>query len=745
MKKFQILILSILLSSVCIAQGTELTEMLKKAEVALSNYDLDKAIKIYGDVLAANPENTEAKEKLGMIYGAPGPKQDLNNSVKYYGEAFTSGFMSPSTMLKYANLLQSQNDYDKARSVYNFYSNRGYSSNSLIRSVAPGYFSKINEPNSGVIIKNVEDVNSPNSDFSPSYYRNGLSFISTRKNRSKTGFKSEDEIVKNFTDIFKANLKDKAKGSFEESQLLLKATDQKFMQGPMTFTDDYGVMYITRSTAKDGKSFAKDDKKTVLMEICKVNYSGGEVENWDDITPVVLNRGEGYQNYSYAHPAFVTGKGDEMIFASNMPGGFGGNDLWYSKLVGTEWATPVNLGPEINTSGDELFPFVAKDGSLYFSSNGLPGVGGLDIFKAAKLEDMKYGQVENIGSPFNSKYDDFGFVSNETGREGYLSSNRIGGKGLDDIYSWRTDETQLCIKVIELVSKDPIKNAAVKIPCLGSKTYYTDANGLACVTVTSLKNCELKAAADGFKNNTMMIKNLQSNKIVEIPLDRDLEDRCKLVVMVLDKETNQPIPDATVNIRQTSTNEEIDGRAKADGSIRVKGISMNEFYEINASKTLADGSRYIGIPESAICKGLRNGDSVVKIVYLRKVREGGPGFEIDNILYDLNKWNIRADAALELDKIVSLLRQYPTMEIELGSHTDCRATVKYNEDLSSKRAASCVEYLVSKGISPSRLSSRGYGESQLKNGCACEGKVKSTCSDADHQKNRRTEFRIIKF
>ena len=744
MKKFQILVLSLLFTIIGMAQGIEVTELLKNGVTALSNYEVDKAIRIYTDVLSKNAENTEAKEKLGLIYSAPGVKQDLNNAVKYYGEAFESGFMSPASMLKYANLLQVQNDFDKARSVFNFYSNRGYSANSLIRSVAPGYFSKIGEPNSGVVLKNVEDINTVSSDFSPSYYRGGLAFVSTKKGRKNTSMKTSDGATDYFSDIFKATYKDKANGSFNESQLLLK-TNEKYMTGSMTFSDEYGVAYITRTTYnQENKAFPKQGTTTVYMEICRVNYSNGDIENWDDIKPVVLYRGEGYQNYSYAHPAFVTGRGDELIFASNMPGGFGGNDLWYSKLIGSEWSTPINLGSEINTSGDELFPYVAKDGTLYYSSNGLPGAGGLDIYKAAKIDDSKWGQTENVGSPFNSKFDDFGFIVNETGREGYLSSNRAGGKGFDDIYSWRTDETQLCVKVIESQSKDPIKNAAVKIPCLGSKTHYTDANGLACVTVSALKNCDLKASADGFKNNSLTVKNLQANKIVEITLEKDLENRCKFIILVLDKETNQPIPGASVNIRQTSTNEEVDGSTKIDGTVRVRGISMNEFYEVNATKVMPDGSRYIGIPESAICKGLQNNDSITKIVYLRKAKEGTV-FEIENIYYDLNNWDIRPDAAVELEKIYSMLRQYPAMEIEMGSHTDCRATIKYNETLSGKRAASCVEWLINKGIAPSRLTSKGYGESQLKVNCPCEGKIKSSCPEQEHQKNRRTEFKIIKF
>ena len=259
-----------------------------------------------------------------------------------------------------------------------------------------------------------------------------------------------------------------------------------------------------------------------------------------------------------------------------------------------------------------------------------------------------------------------------------------------------------------------------------------------------MKNCDLKASADGFKNNSLTVKNLQANKIVEITLEKDLENRCKFIILVLDKETNQPIPGASVNIRQTSTNEEVDGSTKIDGTVRVRGISMNEFYEVNATKVMPDGSRYIGIPESAICKELQNNDSITKIVYLRKAKEGTV-FEIENIYYDLNNWDIRPDAAVELEKIYSMLRQYPAMEIEMGSHTDCRATIKYNETLSGKRAASCVEWLINKGIAPSRLTSKGYGESQLKVNCPCEGKIKSSCPEQEHQKNRRTEFKIIKF
>lgn len=743
MKKIRIIILLVLATLSVSAQS--LNDLIKKADDAARAFDFDKAIRTYSEALYVSPDNNVVKEKLANLYLAPGNVQNQSMAIKYFSELYNSGSLSPISQVKYANLLQTQGDFEKAASVYYNISNKGLSSNSFIKNNSASYYAKIAEDNNNIAIKNVETLNSKNSDFSPSYYRDGLAFVSTRNNRKKTGFNSNDDIIENFTDLFKAKANTSKSLVFDEPTLLLKAKNQNYMQGPMTFTDEYGAMYITRSISKNEKSLkSTEDKNTVLMEICKVNYTLGDVENWTDITPIVINRGENYQNYSYAHPAFLNGKGDEVIFSSNMPGGFGSTDLWYSKLVGTEWSTPVNLGSEINTPGEEMFPFVASDGTLYFASSGLPGLGGLDMFKAKSTSNIKYNSVENLGAPFNSKFDDFGFITNNTGREGYFTSNRSGGKGLDDIYSWTTQETQLCIKVYDAATKDPIAGASVKIPCLGGQRYSTNKEGIVCITVSQLKNCEMAASSDGYKNNTLTVKSITSNKVVEIPLEKDLEERCKIIVVVLDKETSQPISDAKITIRQVANNEEVVGMTKANGSVRVKGINMNEYYDISATKEISADEKYIGLPESAICKGLRNNDSIIKYIYLQKAKKGSK-FKIENIYYDLGKWNIRQEAAKELDKVVALLSQYPSMEIEMGSHTDCRSSIKYNDILSGKRAASAVEYITSQGISSSRLTYKGYGESELTNGCACEGTKKSTCSEIDHQANRRTEFKIIRF
>lgn len=743
MRKIQLFILLLLATTSISAQTA--ADLIKKADLAAKSFDFDKAIRNYTEALSISPDDNSIKEKLANLFNMPGANSDPSKAISYYQDLFNVGALTPASQAKYANLLETMGDFEKAKSVFYNLTNRTTYNNSFIKNLGADYFTKISEANPSVIIKNVETVNTSNSDFSPAYYRDGMALVSTRKTRSKTGYKSNNQIVENFTDLFKAKLVDIKTNKFDEPVGLLKAKNQSYMQGPMTFTNEYGAMYITRSTSKGDVSLkSSEDNNSVLMEICKVNYVQGDVENWSEVVPIVLNRGENYQNYSYAHPAFVNGKGDEMIFSSNMPGGYGGTDLWYSKLVGTEWSTPLNLGSEINTPAEEMFPFVSKDGTLYFASSGLPGLGGLDMFKAKNTGNAKYSSVENLGAPFNTKFDDFGFITNNTNREGYFTSNRDGGKGMDDIYSWGSDETQICVKVYDAQTKDPIKNASVKMPCLGGQRYNTDNLGMVCITVTSVKNCDIAASADGYKNNTMSVRSIVSNKVVEIPLDKDREERCKFVIICLDKDTKQPIPDAKITIRQVSNNEEVTGISKADGSLKIKGIAMNEVYEISATKEINLEEKFIGLSETAQCKGLKNGDSIVKYISLQRAKKGSR-FKIENIYYDLDKWFIRPDAMIELDKIVSLLRQYPSMEIELGSHTDCRSSIKYNENLSAKRAAAAVEYITTKGINASRLSSKGYGESELTNGCACEGTKKSTCSEIEHQTNRRTEFKILKF
>lgn len=727
-------------SMLCNAQ--DIQQDMAKADQAYRNYDLSRAGKLYNAIAESYPDNAIVKEKLAALYLTPGAMYDKDMALRYMEDAFKTGRMSPAMSTKYASLLQAVGNFEKASQVFSGLNNLSPSKNTLAGSVNKAYYSSISTP-SEITVKNLGDINSSTSDFSPTVYKDGIVFVSTRKNRANTGFDG-NQVLENYSDLFQATLTNAKLQTFEKPTELLDNKDLKYMQGPVTFSEGYAIMYGTRSIVGGNKNALQstEDKRTVLLEIFKSTLNSKAGAGWGEAQAVVLNRGEGYQNYSYAHPAFLNGSGTEMIFASNMPGGFGGTDLYYTKLIGAEWSTPVNLGPEINTAGQEMFPFVGKDGTLYFSSNGLPGLGGLDCYKATG-EQGRYSGVKNMGAPLNTPFDDFALVLREGNGEGYLTSNRPGGKGDDDIYYWKTNECVAKIKVYAAATGIAIPKATVKVVGAKPNTYTTDDQGILTVNCNQVKNSDVTASAVGFLNKKITIKELTSNKLISIPLDVDYTGKCKFTIIVLDKATKEPIADANVSLRQLSTEEEVTGKSKADGSMKISGVEVNEMYEATANKVNEDGSKYIGNPEQLICTGKETGP-VVKYIYLNRAKVGSI-FKLDMIYYDLDKWAIKPRAALELDNVVSILKQNPTMEIEMRSHTDCRATKKYNETLSGKRAASSVEYLISRGISSSRLTSKGYGENELKNDCACEGTKKSTCTEDQHQENRRTEFKINKF
>jgi outer membrane protein OmpA-like peptidoglycan-associated protein len=275
-------------------------------------------------------------------------------------------------------------------------------------------------------------------------------------------------------------------------------------------------------------------------------------------------------------------------------------------------------------------------------------------------------------------------------------------------------------------------------------TNITDVTGIYKSGFKPAKTCTLTIAKPGFVEKKVVVNKLTDSKTINVDMEDDLVPTMKLQVLVLDKATNQPVPNANVLVKQTSTNDEVGANTNKDGMLKAGGMISNEIYNISASKTNEDGSKYLSNSVILNTNGKTPPEILMATIYLDKA-EIGKTFKIENIYFDVSKWNIKPASAAELEKIVKLLYENPSMEVEMGSHTDCRSSAASNATLSNKRAASTVEYLVSRGISRARLQYRGYGESMLVNNCGCEGPVKSPCSEYEHQQNRRTEFKILKF
>ncbi len=360
-------------------------------------------------------------------------------------------------------------------------------------------------------------------------------------------------------------------------------------------------------------------------------------------------------------PAFSS-DGSELYFASNRPGGFGGIDIYKAtKLANGDFGNAVNLGPTINTPGNELFPRPTRDGKFFFSSDGHPGYGKLDLFVAEK-DDLGAFAIKNLGQNFNSKDDDFGIFFTEYPKAGFISSNRFGGLGDDDIYFFedKTPKPKIVNVLLNVYTKESKADGAAVLPQARVVLYGSDK----------------KQQGGDFSN---------------------AQGRVRF--------TMEPNQDYTIIASKS-------GYFSKSIPFTTKGKTPDP-------KTLIQDVTNVTLDTTIILDQLILEKAIV----------------LDNIYYDLNSAEIRADAGTELDKLVKILKDNPAIRIELSSHTDSRSSDAYNLDLSQRRAQSAVDYIVSQGVAADRLVAKGYGETKLI--------IKDAKTEEEHQVNRRTEFKVI--
>jgi outer membrane protein OmpA-like peptidoglycan-associated protein/tetratricopeptide (TPR) repeat protein len=630
----------------------------QKAKEAKANKEYDKyayvdAIKTYERLFEKGYKSADMLQRLGNAYYF---KADLESAAKWYTELFAlTQDVDSEYYYRYAQSLKSIKDYKKADAMLTKFNEKNGTDNRGKLAVAQkNYLAEIKK-NSGRYTLENAGINSDKSDYGSSFYKNKLIFASARDTAGLVNRKHA-WTGESFTNLYGADMGDQ--GSLSDAKRFGKKLNSKFHESTPTFTKDGKTVYFTRNNFLNGKK-GKDADKTTLLKTYKATLDG---DTWSDIVELPFNSND----YSVAHPTLSTDE-KTLFFASDMPGTIGQSDIFKVAINGDgTFGTPVNLGRTINTEGRETFPFVSPDNELYFASDGHPGLGGLDVFVSKADKDDTYKAVLNLGEPLNSSKDDFGYLINHSSRIGYVTSNRDGGQGGDDIYRF-------------------IETKRIEFEC----------------------------------------EQLLSG-------------------VVTDKSTGAILPNAKVVLEDQNhvfLKEAItDSEGKFDFGIVPCG---SKFYIITQKP------EYSTVEVTTIT-GKESGKTIVPIELEKSkcvVKVGDDlrnCFNIKIIYFDLDKSNIRQDAALDLAKILDVLEQNPTMEIDVRSHTDCRQTAKYNMALSDRRAKSTIAWLVSKGISASRITGRGYGESQLVNNCGCEPTNQSDCTEEQHQANRRSEFIITK-
>lgn len=554
---------------------------------------------------------------------------------RWYAKALKEN-SDPEMCYKYAQMLKANGKYEASNTqMQRFASLLPSDPRALAFKANPNYIEKLLAKAEKFSAKNLE-FNSEASDFGGITEAGKLYITSARNNSRKNyGWNAEP-----FLDLYE--LSRSAEGSYDAPKLLNRKINTRYHEGLVSFTPDGQTMYFSRESFFEN-IYEKDTLSNTKISVLHL-YKATQLEakDWGKVEALSLNN----KDYSIKNPS-VSKDGKTLYFASDMPGGFGHFDLYKAEIDASgQLGSPMNLGNKINTPDQEMFPYIGDDNILYFSSNGHLGLGGLDVF-FAKLNDAK-APIRNVGLPVNSNADDFAFNIDGEGN-GFVSSNRSGGKGSDDIYQIEKIKPLCDVDMLTVV-----KDSETGAPLSGAVIQLSDASGMALASANTDAQGQAK-------------------------FNIECEQATALVVSLAEYE---------------------------DNTLSVSGTT-EEALELSVAL-----------------------DPIKKIIVADRIL-------LEPIYFEYDRSRITERGALELDKLVQIMKNYPDMVIRANSHTDSRGDDKYNERLSTRRAKSTVAYVISQGIDLSRISGEGMGENAPLFDCGKD------CTEDQHQLNRRSEFIIV--
>ena len=707
---------------------------IKKGSAEYERLSYAKAI----DKLESSAEKTtEAKRQLAESYYITG---NTTKAESYYSEIVTAPDAKPEDYYRYSAILRMNGKYAESEKwIVQFGKKKASDSRVAAYLLNPMAEKELSKDEGRFEVVNL-DINSSQQDFGPTYFNNKLTFVSSREERKPIERRWNGNGLP-FLDIYVGTIAEK--GQISNPVSLTKRVNKKFHEGPATFSEGGTQMIFTRNNYKE-----KASDKSVNLQLFSADLVDGK---WVNEQPLPFNNKE----YSVGQPS-LSPDGNTLYFASNMPGGVGGTDIYKSvKQANGIWSTPENLGEDINTEGNEMFPFYHSSGILFFASDGHVGLGGLDIF-FTRAKRNGFGEIKNLGAPVNTNKDDFAFILDKQMKSGYFSSNREGGKGNDDIYAFNLLKPLSPGKMIKGIAMDKqgtkLSGLLVKLTDEAGKEIAattTGPDGSYSFQADADKMYKLIGSKEDFMNGITGASTKGSDDIVTADLIMEKNAELSLYGNIKEKGSSTALAKVKIRLINNNTGAEEKIITGPIGEFR-KILTENKLNDHVSFNLIMEKEGYLTktmtYTKTLDKKGQYNIFENMDIA-LDKVTLGSDLaklIDIKPILFDLGKYLIRKDASIELDKIVKVMNENPTMVIALGSHTDCRGTSSSNEKLSDERAKASAEYIKQRITSPERITGKGYGESQLKNGCACEGSVKSNCSEAEHQENRRTEFIIVK-
>ena len=786
--------LTLAIACIAFAAASAQGNRLRRAERMMQNLNYSEAIAQYTQILEDTDDAT-AKIQLAEAYRKV---NDPANAEYWYGQVVRLPESEPIHKLYYGQALQQNGKCDQAKEWYSLYiQERPDDLRGQYLARACDYEEELLTKNIGVYQVQSLDFNSALDDFGAAIYQNGIVFASDRSKgvavKRDHAWTGNPFLELYYVETRRTDEEDPLSTVYGRADKFSTNFNSKYHDAAVSFADDGKQMFFTRNNFVDGK-VGKSDDDVVKLKIFYANKQGED--GWGDLISLPFNSDE----YSVAHPA-LSPSGGRLYFASDMPGGFGGMDVYYSEKDNGRWGPPINLGPVVNTEGNEAFPYVDGSGKIYLASDGHIGLGGLDLYYTMEKAPGDFAQPENLGAPMNSTADDFAVMVGDDGNFGYFSSSRVGGAGRDDIYSFTRSGVAVEVLVIDADTRLPIEGATVLNGCTAG-TSVTDVNGISVTDMGEDQECEFTASAANYEERTEKgsTVNFDDTKlVVEIALKPISEFTVE--GFVFDESNGEPLDGASVTLSTDCSGEDevvtTDATGRYEFELRknccytvratmetylsdkktdlcaVDTASTREFVaNLFLQPTVYNGNEN-DLSDAPIKPGTEDGRQLYRdpLTGLYADEDGKPadgsingstykdGERVDggydpsysdvkpgdaipyllHIYYDFNKATIRPEARPELDDLYAMMTDNPEVIIEIGSHTDARGTDDYNMRLSQRRAEAVVRYLEQRGIPRDRMVPRGYGETTPVNNC----NNNVPCSEREHQFNRRTEFRVL--
>lgn len=636
-------------------------------------------------------------------------------------------------LYNYAEALKSNQRYEEAEEWMDRYLAMAGTEGVPARSNITGFARKYNQNKDRFTVKPVS-VNSSVSDFGTAWLGRDKVLFSSSRNPT---FGIERKAAINdqpFLDLFVADVL--PNGDLGEPRLLEGAVNTKYHEGPATANAAGDVIWFTRNSYFQGRS-QRSRQGISRLGIYRATAADGA--SFGGVEQFLYNNSE----VSIGHPT-LSMDGQRLYFVSDMPGGFGGTDIYVCRLQDGKWGEPENLGQTINSAYNESFPFIAADGVLYFSSNGHPGLGGMDIFAAKPSGAKGFGAPMNLGAPVNSSRDDIAFIIDPTATRGFFSSNRPGGAGDDDIYSFvmhRPLEEEFLVTgtVIDDEYEIPVMAAEVLLYDEAGTlldTTFTDTRGEFAFPVKRDKAYRLVARLQGRYDGESFFstERVEQQQIITRDVHLVADAGIWMQGAVRYKDRIGFIEGMNVSVVNLSSFFSESKRTDEGGGFRFR-LQNNEEFEVLFEKP-GFFSQSILVSTVGVRQGVIDVNEVRDLEFeaiqvgmpipLRYLRWAGASTTLDN------------SARLELDGLVERLMVNPDVRIEVAVHSDARNEATEALRTTQKQADAVIAYLIGKGVPKDRLKAQGYGTTAPLNHCV----PGVACTEEEHAVNRRTEYTI---